>query len=83
MFLMHMVVNCMVHGLIVGNNGEIRGFSDFAVTILAFVVTWLLAVLSWRFLEMPIIRWGHSFRYLSNEKTPLSEEVPAVSPNSL
>lgn len=82
MFLMHMVVNCMVHGLIVGNNGEIRGFSDFAVTILAFVVTWLLAALSWRFLETPIIRWGHSFKYVSKEKIPEPESVSTTSPHA-
>ena len=83
MFLMHMAVDCVAHGLILGKSSELRNFSDVAVTGLAFGVTWLLAVLSWRFLEMPIIRWGHSFRYLSNKKTPLPEEVPAVSPNSL
>jgi peptidoglycan/LPS O-acetylase OafA/YrhL len=83
MFLMHMAVDCLAHGLILGKSSDIRNLSDVAVTVLAFFITWLLAVLSWRFLETPIIRWGHSFRYRSKEKAPLPESVPTPSPNSL
>lgn len=71
-YLIHMPVANTVHGLFQGTGSvTIRTFSDFAATVLAFLATWLLAVLSWNFLEKPIIRWGHSFTYKSrDEATP-------------
>jgi peptidoglycan/LPS O-acetylase OafA/YrhL len=79
MFLMHMVVNSMAHGALLGKSCEIGSFSDAAVTALAFVVTWLLALLSWKFFEQPIIRWGHSFSYASKKKVTSTETVPIAS----
>ena len=63
-FLMHMAVNNLVHGLLLRK--ESVCFDNFAAvmaTLLALLVTWLLAVISWNFLEKPIINWGHSFLY--------------------
>jgi peptidoglycan/LPS O-acetylase OafA/YrhL len=82
MFLMHMVVDCFAHGLILGKSSDITGLADVAVTALAFFATWLLAILSWKFLEQPIIRWGHSFRYVAKPEALSSETVAVPSPNT-
>jgi peptidoglycan/LPS O-acetylase OafA/YrhL len=82
MFLMHMAVDSLAHGLLLGKSCDIRGPIDIVVTALAFLVTWLLAVLSWRLLEQPIIRWGHSFRYTREGEATPSQPVAAASPKT-
>jgi peptidoglycan/LPS O-acetylase OafA/YrhL len=83
MFLMHMAVNSITHGVLLGKAADIKNFSDLAVTALAFFATWGLALLSWKFFEQPIIRWGHSFRYISKQETAAVPTVRAASSNSL
>lgn len=83
MFLMHMVVDSIAHGWLLGKSTDIRNFADAAVTTLAFIVTWGLALLSWKFFEQPIIRWGHSFRYVAREKSADAQAVTAASPRSV
>jgi peptidoglycan/LPS O-acetylase OafA/YrhL len=82
MFLMHMAINALVHGLIQGKTDEIKNLTDLGVTAVAFLVTWFLAVLSWKFFEQPIIRWGHSFRYCDRGKVLSEKTFPAVSQKS-
>jgi peptidoglycan/LPS O-acetylase OafA/YrhL len=36
---------------------------EVAVTILAFAVSVILAVTSWRFVERPVLRFGYRWRY--------------------
>ena len=62
-FLMHLAINGLAHGLFPGKDLSINNLSDGAVTLAAFLMTLLLATLSWRFFEKPIIDWGHSFSY--------------------
>ena len=38
-------------------------YSQAAVTLLALVITFLLAAISWRFLEKPLIQRGHRLKY--------------------
>jgi peptidoglycan/LPS O-acetylase OafA/YrhL len=83
MFLMHMAVDSLAHSLILGRSSEFKTISDVAVTVLAFFITWLLAVLSWNFFEKPIIRWGHSFSYGSKADTTSVESHPAASAGSV
>ena len=79
MFLMHMAVDAIAHGVLLGKSTEIRNVADLAVTAIAFVVTWFLATLSWKFFEQPIIRWGHSFRYGSKDKVSAAKPGLAAS----
>ena len=63
-FLTHMAVNTLSHGLLLGKESvAFTGFPDVLATVLAFLVTWFLAAMSWNFLEKPIVTWGHSFSY--------------------
>ena len=64
-FLMHVAINILMHGLILGKDPSITNSLDGIVTLTAFLTTLLLATLSWRFFEKPVIDWGHSFYYTS------------------
>jgi peptidoglycan/LPS O-acetylase OafA/YrhL len=70
LFMMNMTINTLAQGLILGR--DLPGLStlpEVLVTLLAFLITWFLAALSWRFLERPIVRWGHSFNYMPPRNT--------------
>jgi peptidoglycan/LPS O-acetylase OafA/YrhL len=62
-YLMHVAINILMHGLILGKDMSITTPWDGIVTMTAFLTTLFLATLSWRFFEKPIISWGHSFSY--------------------
>jgi peptidoglycan/LPS O-acetylase OafA/YrhL len=64
-FLMHTAIGGLTHGLILGKDLSINNLADGVATLVAFLLTLLLAALSWRFFEKPIIDWGHSFSYTS------------------
>ncbi|HLX69332.1 MAG TPA: acyltransferase [Verrucomicrobiae bacterium] len=68
MFLIHLTINDLLHGLIRGEGSDIKDFASAGVTLLAFFVTWLLAYLSWNFFEKPIVAWGRSFEYAPREQ---------------
>jgi len=70
-FLIHLAMDGLAHGLISGKDfSAIHDLSDGAVTLLAFLVTLILAAFSWHFFEKPIIRWGHSFSYTNRKIQP-------------
>ena len=71
-FMMHMAINELAHGLILGKEPHITNWADGSVTIAALGTTLLLAALSWHFFEKPIIRWGHSFSYAGEKSPPAS-----------
>ena len=71
MYLFHVPVNGLMHGLILGRDDRFREISDVVVSAAAFAMTLLLATISWRFFEKPIIAWGRSFSY-KDPKAPAS-----------
>ena len=73
-YLIHVGVQGLMYHWILGNDSS-RTFLDVVANLLAFLMTWLLAVLSWRFLEKPLIDWGHSFVY-RGRKMPSQNEIP-------
>lgn len=59
---------------------ELSVLSQNLISIPAFLVTWLLTTLSWRFFEKPIVQWGHSFRYGLSK---ISQQAVATDPIAL
>ena len=59
-YLIHSSVNETLQWLILG---EKPLQTNWLMTLLAFIATWVLAAASWKYFETPIIRWGHAFRY--------------------
>ncbi len=41
----------------------IKNLADFSVALLAMCLTMIIAYLSWRFFEKPIVKFGHSVGY--------------------
>jgi peptidoglycan/LPS O-acetylase OafA/YrhL len=72
-YLIHQPVSGLLHGWLRHAPPELRAPSDAGVTLLALCLTLLLAALSHRFFEGPILRFGHRFRYVSSRGTDPSE----------
>jgi len=69
-FLIHMTVDISVHGLLLGKESSLKTPLYWVVVLAGFLVTLLLATLSWRFFEKPVIQWGHSFAYTNKKNRP-------------
>ena len=57
-YLFHTGVQYLLFGLIWGRGATITGIPTFLVTLAAMALTLLLAALSWRYFEQPLIRMG-------------------------
>jgi peptidoglycan/LPS O-acetylase OafA/YrhL len=68
-YLIHPTVLILARGLILENTSFQNGFPAVIVTGIAFMVTLLLAAVSWHFFEKPIIRRSHLFSY-TNKNVP-------------
>ncbi len=62
-YLFHQLISGALHLVLRGATPVLESPGAFAVTLLALGVTLALAELSRRFLEAPILRWGHKFAY--------------------
>ncbi|HVY44473.1 MAG TPA: acyltransferase [Minicystis sp.] len=63
-YLLHMGVNAAVHAAFLGAAPKIDGVRSLAATALAALVTFVVAKLSWRFFEKPLVARGQArFRY--------------------
>jgi peptidoglycan/LPS O-acetylase OafA/YrhL len=76
-YLFHLVIRDLVVGLIWGHVPAITDIATFLATLAAVVLTLLLAMLSWRFFEQPLIRLGRcsSFEFgaARSQEAPPSE----------
>ena len=70
--MFHEVVDGLCHGLIRHATREMRTLSDVGVTLLALLISLVLAALSYRFFEGPILRYSHKFQYRRESETELS-----------
>lgn len=62
-YLFHQIVSGVLHGLIRHSEPSLLDFAGTAVTILSVITTLALASLSWIWLEKPLLRWGHNFKF--------------------
>jgi peptidoglycan/LPS O-acetylase OafA/YrhL len=62
-YLIHLLILGLCHALILHSRPTIASFRGASVTLLAFVLTYLLATISWHFFEHPLLRRGHAHRY--------------------
>ena len=57
-YLFHTGVQYLLFGLIWGRGATINNIPTFLVTVAAVPLTLLLAMLSWKYIEQPLIRVG-------------------------
>jgi peptidoglycan/LPS O-acetylase OafA/YrhL len=75
-YMYHQAVNGLVQGLLLRHpSPEIRTWTDALVTVLALCATLSLAYISYRFIENPILQYGHRMKYLPQLNPVASEPV--------
>ena len=62
-YMFHQLVAGILHGAIRNSPPQIRTLSDAGITLLALCITLVLATLSYRFFESPLLRFGRRFKY--------------------
>lgn len=62
-YLLHKPALGAVFGIFRGTDPVVHNFNDLGLALLALAITLLVAALSFRFLESPIIRFGHRTLY--------------------
>jgi peptidoglycan/LPS O-acetylase OafA/YrhL len=60
LYIFHVGVNSLLHYFLLGGSYRIQDFKSLLVSLLSLCVVIGLAALSWRVLEKPLIRRGHS-----------------------
>jgi peptidoglycan/LPS O-acetylase OafA/YrhL len=79
-YLMHQPINGFCRYLWLPQNGRADALAEQAVTVAAFVLTVMLASVSWLFFEKKIIAFGHTFKYRmpDDSPTPVKPPFPVV-----
>ncbi len=62
-YLTHQAVSGLLHGAIFSAEPRIDGGYQFIVTVAATLAVWLLASLSFRYFELPLLSFGRRFSY--------------------
>ena len=75
LYMFHEGISGLCHGWLRNTEPQIHTLSDSMVTLLALVATLVLAELSFRLFENPILEYGHKFRY-----RPKDEKESALRP---
>jgi peptidoglycan/LPS O-acetylase OafA/YrhL len=63
MYIIHSAVNSLCHFIFSSPLTGIATLPSLAATVIAAGLTWLIAKISWRYLESPMIRFGHRYVY--------------------
>jgi len=64
-YIIHLVVNVICHSLLRKASPATSDWRGAAVTLFAGGATYLIAWISWKLFEGPLVRLGHSFKYQS------------------
>lgn len=81
-YLIFLPINGLAHQLLFQSGFMAENiFSNVVAALLGLFITWLLAVLSWKYIEKPIVEWGHSFLYGDSSRLPKTAAVSSANPN--
>jgi peptidoglycan/LPS O-acetylase OafA/YrhL len=85
LYLIHIPVLGLFHAVAYGRAPLVTNGRELAVTLGALLTSLLLAALSWKFLERPIINWGRTFEYrdkiFATNEPEFSGIETAIKPN--
>jgi peptidoglycan/LPS O-acetylase OafA/YrhL len=62
-YLVHLTINEWAHEVLLHAEPRVSDLRGVGVTLLAGALTWMVASLSWRYFEQPLIRRGHRHAY--------------------
>lgn len=63
LYLFHQIISGLCHHFLRGNSPKIASWSDASVTLLALVLSLIVASLSWHFIERPLVMMGRRVKY--------------------
>jgi peptidoglycan/LPS O-acetylase OafA/YrhL len=63
LYMFHEPVSGLVHGLLRDGKPSVETAAGCAATLLALVLTLLVAAASYQFFERPFLMWGHKFKH--------------------
>ena len=66
-YVIHQTVNLLCHLLLLNSAPAINTFRGGAVTLLAAALTFVIAQLSWKLFEYPLLSKGYAFKYATAE----------------
>lgn len=69
MYLTHQAINAVCHSVLLKSPPRMSTPASASVTLLAGLVTYGIALLSWNFFERPFLEFGHRFKYDSPRET--------------
>lgn len=76
-YLIHGAVDAVCHGVLLKSPPRVSTPRGAAVTLLAAVLTYVIARLSWQFFERPLLERGHRFKYAQQPKAVASDDLPS------
>ncbi len=62
-YMFHQAVSGILYGYLRNGPPQMRTLGDAGITLASLLLTLLLAMISYRFLEVPILQYGHRLRY--------------------
>ena len=62
-YIIHVPIDYLAHRFILHGEPQIYDLTGVLVTIFAAILTWIIASISWKWFEKPLIRRGHRFIY--------------------
>lgn len=63
-YLFHQIFNQLLQlGILKNLDPNLHGWREYAITIAAFIITYIFAKLSFKYFEGPLLKWAHRFRY--------------------
>ena len=68
LYLVHMPILGLMHGLILGTRPDVETGAQWAVTIASLPVTAIVAYLMTRYIEMPLTAYGRNWRWSSQKR---------------
>jgi peptidoglycan/LPS O-acetylase OafA/YrhL len=63
MYVIHQAVNALCQAILIPAHEGITTASSIGITLLATGITYMVAKISWRYLEGPLVRRAHTYRY--------------------
>jgi peptidoglycan/LPS O-acetylase OafA/YrhL len=78
LYLFHTSIQFLLFGLICGRGPFVSSISTLLLTLAAIALTFLLAMLSWRYFEEPLIRMGHRTNFEFGTVQPLETPPSGV-----
>ena len=75
-YIFHEGIHRLLYLAFFGREPDIIDWSSLAVTLLSLAIVMLLAALSWRVLEHPLIRRAHAKYLYTPQAAPVSSSVP-------